>query len=171
MSNDEPMTEMTAAGETEQDLIAAENTREFVTLEIGDQLFGVEVTSIHDVFQPQSITPVPLSPPEIVGVLNLRGRIVTAVDARKRIGMDADTDGSKPRMAVGVEKNSESYGLLVDAVDEVLRLSDAEFEENPRNLDPRLAAVSQGVYRLEGRLMMVMDVEQMLEFDTLSVAA
>ena len=143
--------------------LPAETTREFVTLSVADQIFGVEVRDIHDVFQPQSITPVPLSRPEICGVLNLRGRIVTAVDARKRLGLIA-SDKPERLMAVGVEKGGESYGLIVDAVDEVLRLPDSAFEANPVNLDQRWADVSRGVYRLEGRLLIVLDLNKMLDF-------
>ncbi len=148
----------------------AEDTREFVTLTIADQVFGVEVTDIHDVFQPVSITPVPRSRPEIRGVLNLRGRIVTAIDSRIRLGLTSSTEPER-LMAVGVEKGGEFYGLLVDKVDEVLRLPDSAFEANPINLDPRWAGVSRGVYRLEGRLLIVLDLNKMLDLTPIATAA
>ncbi|MEM1138365.1 MAG: chemotaxis protein CheW, partial [Pseudomonadota bacterium] len=95
---------------------------DFVTVMIGDQSFGIPVETIQDVFQPQAITHVPLAPKLIDGVLNLRGRIVTAIDVRKRLGMEP-RDRNKGCMAIGIEKDQESFGLLVDKVGEVLRVS------------------------------------------------
>jgi purine-binding chemotaxis protein CheW len=145
--------------------------REFVTLRIADQLFGVEVTEINEVFQPQGATPVPLARPEIAGVLNLRGRIVTTVCARRRLGLAPRGPDAPPPMAVGIERNGESYGVLVDSVEEVLKLPESAYEAAPANLDPRWAAVSLGVYRLDGRLLMALDVERLLDLGPPAVAA
>jgi purine-binding chemotaxis protein CheW len=142
----------------------AEGEREFVTVYIGGHMFGVAVSDIHDVFAPQAITPVPLAVPEVAGVLNLRGRIVTAIDARARLGLEPEEDGARHRMAVGIEKGGESYGLVIDKVGEVLKLTGADFEPNPCNLDPRWSQVTQGVYRLPERLLIVLDIERMLDF-------
>jgi len=149
----------------------ASGGREFVTFNIAGQLFGVKVTAIHEVFQPQGVSPVPLAKPEIAGVLNLRGRIVTVVCARRRLGLPPREPGSPPPMAVGVDKGGESYGLLVDAVDEVLNLPDSACEPPPVNLDPRWASVSLGVYRLEGKLLIVLDVERLLDLGAHALAA
>lgn len=146
------------------------HSREFVTLHIADQVFGVPVSDIHDVFAPQAITPVPLSQPDIAGVLNLRGRIVTAVDARARLGLPPRED-EKPGMAVGIERGGESYGLIIDAVGEVLRLSNADYEANPCNLDPRWEEIARGVYRLEGRLVIELDIERILHVGDQPAAA
>jgi purine-binding chemotaxis protein CheW len=149
----------------------AASSREFVTLMIADQMFGVAVTAIHEVFQPQGVSPVPLAQPEIAGVLNLRGRIVTTVCARRRLGLPSRQPGAAPPMAVGIEKNGESYGILVDSVDEVLNLPDSACEPPPVNLDPRWASVSLGVYRLEGKLLIVLDVERLLDLGAHALAA
>ncbi|MDQ7018461.1 MAG: chemotaxis protein CheW [Robiginitomaculum sp.] len=139
-----------------------ENTCEYVTVEIADQLFGIEVTSIHDVFQPHSLTTVPMAPPEVKGVLNLRGRIVTAIDARDRLGLPKpDTEGHQD-MAIGVEMGNESYGLIIDRVGEVLRLAERDREPLPSNIDPVWQGVSRGIYRLDGRLLIILDIEKML---------
>src|SRR5260221_8369337 len=87
---------------------------EYVTVTLDDQLFGLPISRVQDVFVPDRLTHVPLSPPEIAGVLNLRGRIVTAIDMRCRLGLPP-RDGKTPAIAVGIELKSESYGLLVDA--------------------------------------------------------
>jgi purine-binding chemotaxis protein CheW len=138
-------------------------TREFVTFRIGEQLFGLSVTEIHDVFRPTNMTPVPLSGSEIAGVLNLRGRIVTGIDARSRLGLPPrqKTELSQG-LAIGVEHNGESFGLIIDDIGEVVRLEDADLEQNPVNLDATWSDVSRGVYRLGDRLLVIMDINRML---------
>ena len=144
--------------------------KEYVTAMIGGQLFGLPIQSVQDVFKPERLTRVPLAPPEIAGVLNLRGRIVTLIDMRHRLGLDSLKEHG-PAMAIGVESRGESYGLLIDNVGEVLKLDDDAREPNPINLDPRLARVSTGIHRLEGQLLMVVDVERVLDIGGNAMAA
>src|ERR1051325_12072102 len=129
------------------DSAAGEQQIEYVTVMIGGQLFGLPISRVQDVFMPDRLTRVPLAPPEIAGVLNLRGRIVTTIDMRRRLGLPP-RDDNKPSMAVGIELKGESYGLLIDAVGEVLKLGETTLEANPVNLDPRLARGSAGGARL-----------------------
>ena len=144
--------------------------KEYVTAMIGGQLFGLPILRVQDVFMPERLTRVPLAPPEIAGVLNLRGRIVTLIDMRCRLGL-ARREDDGPAMAIGVESRGESYGLLIDSVGEVLKLDDETREPNPINLDPRLARVSAGIHRLEGQLLMVVDVDRVLDIGTKAIAA
>jgi len=137
-------------------------TTEYVTFQIGDQTFGTSVLEIHDVFRPSNVTPVPLSTPDIAGVLNLRGRIVTAIDARARLGLPPRDDGEHEIMAIGIEMNGESFGLIIDSVGEVVRLEEDDMEKNPTNLDPVWASVSKGVHRLGKKLLIVMDINRIL---------
>ena len=137
-------------------------TSEFVTVHIDGQLFGLPIEQVEDVFMPDAITEVPLSNPQVAGVLNLRGRIVTAIDMRKRLGLPPRSDGGTP-MAVGIEHQQESYGLIIDRVGEVLRLGRRTFEKNPANLDVRWSAISAGVHRLDGKLLVLLDVERILD--------
>jgi purine-binding chemotaxis protein CheW len=153
-----------------QENSADTNITEYVTVWIGEQLFGLPISRVQDVFMPDRLTRVPLSPPEIAGVLNLRGRIVTAVNMRCRLGMKPRDDG-KQSMAIGIEFGGESYGLLIDTVGEVLKLADDTRETNPVNLDRRLARVSAGVYRLDGQLLVVLDVDRVLDLPAEAVAA
>ena len=95
-------------------------------------------------------------------MLNLRGRIVTVVDMRARLGLPPADHGRTP-MAVGVDLRGESYGLLIDQIGEVLRLPEEGKEENPVNLDPRMSKLAGGVHRLDGQLMVVLDVDRVLE--------
>jgi purine-binding chemotaxis protein CheW len=149
----------------------AVRTKEFVTFEVDGRPFGVEVSEVHDVFALQTLTPVPLARPHITGLLNLRGRIVTAIDARRRLGLPDRPQGWKGAMVIGVERNGESYGLLIDKVAEVLRLPDDRFDENPVNLDPRWRAISRGVYRLDGRLLVAIDIDRMIDANPAAEAA
>ena len=146
-----------------------EITTEYVTATVGGQLFGLPIARVQDVFVLDRLTRVPLAPAEIAGVLNLRGRIVTAIDLRRRLGLEPGTVGK--RMAIGIECKGESYGLLIDAIGEVLRLPSAGREGNPVNLEPRLARVSAGVHRLDGQLMVILDVDRVLDLAAAPLAA
>src|SRR4051794_40842590 len=156
---------MTTKTETTEGAVA-----EYVTAVIGGQLFGLPISRVPDGFMPERLAPGPLSSSEIAGVLNLRGRIVTVVDMRARLGLPKNDDG-KPPMAVGVDLRGESYGLLIDQIGEVLKLADDSRETNPVNLDPRLTKMAAGVHRLDGQLMVVLDVDRILEIAPDKVAA
>jgi len=143
---------------------------EFVTFTIADQIFGLPIARVQDVFKPVRITRVPLAGAEIAGVLNLRGRIVTAIDMRNRLHARRRENDKAP-MAIGIEVKGESFGLLVDVVGEVLKLPDSEREPNPINLDRKLAALSAGVYRLDEQLLVVLDIDQVLDLGSETAAA
>jgi purine-binding chemotaxis protein CheW len=149
---------------------ASETVIEYVTVLLGGQLFGLPISRVQDVFMPENMTRVPLARPEIAGVLNLRGRIVTAIDMRCRLGLPK-LEAKRPPMAVGIECKGESYGLLIDAVGEVLKLDDKAREPNPVNLDLSLAQISAGVHRLDGQLLVILDVERVLDMGHEAMAA
>jgi purine-binding chemotaxis protein CheW len=143
---------------------------DYVTFTTAGQMFGLPIERVQDVFKPTRITRVPLAGAEIAGVLNLRGRIVTAIELRIRLGLGAREGGEVP-MAIGIELRGESFGLLVDTVGEVLKLSDDEREANPINIDRSLGRVSAGVYRLDGQLLVILDIDRVLDLGTEAVAA
>jgi purine-binding chemotaxis protein CheW len=143
---------------------------EYVTVTIGDHMFGLPIFRVQDVFVPVGLTRVPLAPPEVAGILNLRGRVVTAIDMRLRLAF-GEREPGVPVMAIGIELKGESYGLLVDAVGEVMQLHNSACEAKPANLDPRLSRVAAGIYRLEGQLMVVLDVDRVLDIRNGAVAA
>lgn len=149
---------------------ADQAAEDYITVTIAGQMFGLPILQVQDVFVPEALTKVPLAARDVAGVLNLRGRIVTAIDMRRRLGLGV-RDAGAPQMAVGIEHKGESYGLLIDAVGEVLRLTNGSFERNPANLDPRWSAISTGVHRLEERLMVVLDVRRILDTDQAGIAA
>ena len=154
--------------------MSMENTQQnmtvYVTAMIDGQLFGLPIVRVQDVFIPERLTRVPLAPPEIVGVLNLRGRIVTLIDLRRRFGLGERKEGEDV-MAIGVESRGESYGLLIDRVGEVVELKGVAREPNPVNLDQRLAQMSSGIYRLDDQLLVVVDVDRVLDIGRKAIAA
>lgn len=145
--------------------------RDYVTMTIADQLFGIPVLTVQDVLGPQNIARVPLAPKEVAGSLNLRGRIVTAIDVRPRLGLPRREGEKKATMSVVVEHDGELYSLLVDSVGEVLSLNSRDYQRNPPTLDPRLREFSDGIYRLNGSLLVVLSVASLLDFGNRSDAA
>jgi purine-binding chemotaxis protein CheW len=143
---------------------------EFITVTVAGQLLGLPIGRVHDVFVVNEMTTVPLAQTEIAGLLNLRGRVVTAVSLRRRLGLE-DNGNAGRRMAVGLENQGEAYGLLVDEVGEVLKLDSDEMQPNPVHMDRRWVNLSQGVHQLQGELMIVLDVDAVLAFGTEREAA
>lgn len=138
-----------------------DQSEDFLTIVIAEQRFGIPILQVQDVLGEQSVTKVPLAPPEVAGSLNLRGRIVTAIDVRKRLGMDSDYDEDKS-MSVVVEHDNELYSLIIDRVGDVLTLKSSDFENTPATLDPVWREISSGIYRLKGELLVVLDVPKFL---------
>ena len=143
---------------------------EYVTTMIGGQLFGLPISRVQDVFMPERLTRVPLASNDVAGVLNLRGRIVTAIDMRARLGLPKERPIGRRWLSVS-NCAAKSYGLLIDSIGEVMKLPDEGREVNPANLDPRMTEMSAGVHRLDGQLMVVLDVERVLEIVSGKLAA
>ncbi len=147
-----------------------EGSKDFVTIRLAGQLLGIPVLLVQDVIKLQNMTRVPLAPPWVAGVLNLRGRIVTAIDLRERLGMVSRKVGESATMSVVVDFKGESYSLLIDSVGEVLSLPDSLYEKNPVTLDQRWREVSDGIYRLDDELLVVLDVRRVLDLDRAAAA-
>lgn len=144
------------------ELAAREVLEDFVSFTIGKQLFGVPILKVQDILKPDSIASIPLAPPEIKGSINLRGRIVTVIDVRVRLGLEPREE-TTDSMGVTVEQNQDLYTLLVDQIGDVVSLSKDKFEKNPGTLDATWREFASGVFRLEDRLMVVLDVERLLD--------
>ncbi|MEM6780253.1 MAG: chemotaxis protein CheW [Pseudomonadota bacterium] len=138
------------------------NTRkEYLSIHINDQMFGIPILQVQDVLGEQKITQIPLASSAIAGSLNLRGRIVTAIDVRKCLGLPRTETTSKD-MSVVVEHNGELYSLIIDSIGDVLSLKIKDFEKNPATLDPLWRDISQGIFRLENNLLVVLDIPKLL---------
>ena len=146
------------------------HSEDFVSFTIADQLFGIPVLRVQDVLASYKITRIPLAPAEIMGQLNLRGRVVTAIDIRRRIGLSPRNQDDKV-MSIVVENDGELYSLVVDSVGEVLSLSSTAFEAGPPTLDPSFRTYATGVYRLDHGLLVVLDVASLLSFGGIDGAA
>jgi purine-binding chemotaxis protein CheW len=136
---------------------------------LADQLCGVPVLAVRDVLADQTIARIPLAPREVAGNLNLRGRIVTAIDLRERLRLPPRQAGA-PSMSIVTEQGTELYALLVDQVSEVVSLPAAGLERNPPTLPALWAEHSRGIYRLEERLLVILDVERLLQLDRAQAA-
>ena len=137
------------------------DTKDYLTIMIAEQRFGIPVLQVQDVLRQQRMTRIPLASPEIAGSLNLRGRIVTAIDVRKRLNIP-DRGDKESSMSVVVEHEDELYSLIIDRVGEVISLDDKNFDQNPGTLEPSWRDISMGIYQLKDNLMVVMDVKKLL---------
>jgi purine-binding chemotaxis protein CheW len=135
--------------------------RMFVALTVAGQVCGLPVLSVRDVLAAPAIAPIPLAPPEVAGSLNLRGRIVTAIDLRRRLRLSPAPPGAA-RMAVVTEQEGELYALLVDEVNEVVSVASTQIEAPPPTLPPAWAAHCTCLCRLQDTLMAVLDVARVL---------
>jgi purine-binding chemotaxis protein CheW len=131
---------------------------QLVTVFVGGQMFGLPILQVRDVFIVSSVTPVPLAPVSVAGLFNLRGRVLTMLSMRAMLGFERSGDGTETT-AIGIEWRGESFGLLVDRVGEVLALPKAAREKNPMNLDSRWGALSAGVHRLSGQLLVELSLD------------
>ncbi len=133
-----------------------------VTATVADQLVGLPIGRVRDVFAVPRLTPVPLAPPDVAGLLNLRGRVVTALDLRRRLGLPAPPDADRDRMAVGIEAGTDLYGLLVDGVGDIVTASPADLAPPPRHLDAAWAELTSAICTMDDRFMVVLDVDALL---------
>ncbi len=133
----------------------------YVTMRIEQQLIGVSVKHVRDVLRQQMITRIPLAPAEVAGSLNLRGRIVTVIDVRKRLALPSKNTNDN-YMFVVVEYRNELYSLLVDNVGEVLTVPPSAIEKTPSNLNGAWRDVSSGIHKLAGELLVIMDINALL---------
>lgn len=135
---------------------------QYVSFWLDEQLLGVPVNVVQEVLNPQKIAKTPLARPEIAGLLNLRGQIVTAVNLRERMGLRA-LAGDRESMNVVVRHNNESFSLLVDEVGDVININGETLQPVPHTLDAHWKSVTKGVFRLEKRLFIILNVAAVLK--------
>lgn len=144
-----------------KEIMRTGKTRDFLTIFIGGQMFGIPILQVQDVLGQLKVTKIPLAPSQVAGALNLRGRIVTAIDVRDCLGL-SPIDMKNKVMSVVVENDGELYSLMIDQVGDVLSLYDDDFENTPSTLDPTWRSVSLGIYRLQQKLLVILDVPKLL---------
>ena len=135
-------------------------TQQFSTFHLDGHLMGIEVVKVQEVIRAQRLTNVPLAPPEVRGLINLRGQIVTALDLRRRLDLAERPERSPEPTNVVVRTAEGSVSLLVDEIGDVLTVDDEAFERPPDTVDGVARTLIRGAYKLDGRLLLVLDTEK-----------
>ncbi len=134
-------------------------TKQYATFFLGDLFLGVEVLKVQEVIRYQEMTPVPLAPDVVEGLINLRGQIVTAIDLRRRLELPARAEGNLP-MNVVVRSDDGAVSLLVDEIGDVVEIDDDAYERPPETLKGVARELVTGVYKLKDRLLLVLDTDR-----------
>jgi purine-binding chemotaxis protein CheW len=138
------------------------SSRQFATFEVAEQLFGVEVQTVQEVLSYNEYTPVPLAPPAVGGLFNLRGQVIAAVDLRVQLGLPRQTLQG-PVMNVILRGDGEPVSLLVDRIGGVVDLDDSAFEPPPDTLSGPIRELVVGTFKLHGRLMLALAADQAVD--------
>ena len=138
--------------------------RQFCTFMVDKLHFGVEVLQVQELIRFQEMTRVPLANSVIRGLINLRGQIVTAIDLRRRLGLERREDGALP-MNVVIRTDEGVLSLLVDEIGDVLNVSQDSFERPPETISGVARELISGVYKLKDRLLLILDTEKAASFN------
>ena len=138
------------------------NSGQFSTFFVADMYFGVDVLQVQEVLRAQQMSPVPQAPDVIEGLINLRGQIVTAIDMRRQLLLPPRPGGQAP-MNMVVRTVDGAVSLLVDEIGDVLDMDAATYERPPENLDSAAKELIRGVYKLQDRLLLVLDEERTVD--------
>jgi len=136
-----------------------ESQRQVCTFFLNGLLLGIDTELIKEVIRYQEMTPVPLAPPAVSGLMNLRGQIVTGIDLRRRFLFDERADARGP-INVVVHTKKGTVSLIVDEIGDVFDVSEDECEAAPENLTGVARELIQGAYKLAGQLLLILDTEQ-----------
>jgi purine-binding chemotaxis protein CheW len=134
-------------------------TSQFCTFYLDQLLFGVDLKAVQEVIRELPMTPVPLAPAVVSGLMNLRGQLVTALDLRRQLELGPGKSGVKP-MNVVVRSQDGAVSLLVDQIGDVVEVEEATFERPPETLQGKIRTMILGVHKLDTRLLHVLDVER-----------
>jgi purine-binding chemotaxis protein CheW len=146
---------------SEKRAVVDSDQRQLVTMVVNDQLVGLHIKSVHDVFAAQRITPVPRAAGSVLGLVNLRGRVVTLLSLRGLLGYPAKPfeDGM---MAVGVEWKDEAFGLVIDEIGDVITVDVADRDSSVGKVEARLAAMAVAIHKMPQGLIVELGVEALL---------
>ena len=136
----------------------------YCTFVVAGLHFGLDVLKVQEVLRWQEMTTVPRAPKVVSGLLNLRGQIVTAIDLRTRLGL-GDTDRPERPMNVVARASDATVSLLVDSVGDVVAPPPNAWESTPVNLRGPLQELSDGVYKSDGQILIILDLERVLDID------
>jgi purine-binding chemotaxis protein CheW len=146
-------------------------TSQFCTFSLDQLLFGVDLKAVQEVIRELPMTPVPLAPNVVAGIMNLRGQLVTALDLRQQLEMEPGKPGVIP-MNVVVRSQDGAVSLLVDQIGDVVEVNESSFERTPETLQGKIRTMILGVHKLDTRLLHVLDVEKACQVgETVEAAA
>lgn len=134
---------------------------QWVTFRLEDETYGIEVMSVQEVLRVAEITPVPGAPDYVLGIINLRGNVVTVLDTRKRFGLPPKSTDDSSRIVI-IEAGDQVVGMLVDSVAEVVYLKASEIESSPNVGNDESSRFIQGVHSQDGELLILVDVNKLL---------
>ncbi|MGL4494947.1 MAG: chemotaxis protein CheW [Beijerinckiaceae bacterium] len=134
-------------------------------------IFALPIAQVEDVFNAPPITPVPLAPVHVIGLLNLRGKIVTAICLAGRLGLQDDAPRKGPPLIIGVAHGQESFGLAVNAVGEVVPLPVAQREPVPPHVAAGWTACATALHQTDAGLIIELDLARLLTLDSGAAAA
>ena len=146
---------MTAATE----LTGSATSGQLATFWLDGDLYGVEVEHVQEVLRSQNLTRVPLAPTAVAGLINLRGQVVTAIELRERLGRPPRPEGTDAVVIV-VRLHGEAVSLLVDSIADVVDVAAGDFETPPDTLDGQARELIRGAYKLDGQLLLALDVQK-----------
>jgi purine-binding chemotaxis protein CheW len=134
--------------------------RQLCTFFLEERFFGIEVERVQEVIRYQTVTPVPLAPAVVRGLINLRGQIVTAIDLRRLLQVE---DRADERLPINIVMHARQgiFSLLVDRIGDVLEVDEDSFEHPPDTLDGIARELIRGAYKLQGRLLLVLNIAKL----------
>jgi purine-binding chemotaxis protein CheW len=134
-----------------------------VGFQIGRETYGVPIGSLHEIVRVPEITAVPDAPEYMEGVINLRGKIVSVIDLRKRLG-EKNVAGNRRNRILVIEHNGRLAGLIVDSASEVLKIPASDVEESPTSLQEGGSNCVTGLGKYKGRLIVLLDMAKLMDF-------
>ncbi len=144
-----------------------ESLRQICTFHIDDHFFGVPIENVQEVIRSPEVTRVPRAHPAVRGLINLRGQLLIAVDLRHRMNLGT-SDMTQKSVNVLLRTDDDVVALIVDGMDEVLELEEDQFEQPPETVDASVRTLIRGVYKLEGRLLLLLDIENAVDVTAVS---
>lgn len=140
------------------------SSKQFCTFRLDGYFFGIDILQVQEIIRRLEFTRIPLAPPVVEGLVNLRGQIVTAIDMRLRLGLPPRTPEQKPTHVV-VRTDDGAASLLVDEIGDMMELTDEAFEMPPDTVQGRARELISGVYKLEKDLLLVLDTIKTVNLD------
>ncbi|BDA75044.1 CheW protein [Calothrix sp. PCC 7716] len=136
--------------------------QQFCTFFINKIYFGIDVLQVQEVIRFTQITPVPLAPPDILGLINLRGKIVTIIDIKFRLQMNQNIKNYENNYNIILNNKLELVSLIVDEIGDVVEVAENEFEPPPATLKGEISSLLQGAYKLQDKFLLILNVDKVL---------